>query len=118
LDCIILVRGAGPRGVGRSRGRVPFLKVDKIGCGAPASSFVPGIASSAVAGEVSFLSAVEAWPSGLWPIRLILGSVGVSYFHEASVGLVRLVGMPLVIGSGAVKVHRNCRVVYVTRGVR
>jgi hypothetical protein len=68
-------------------------------------------------GKVSFLTAIKAWSSGSWLVCLVLGSVRVSHFHEAGVGLVQLVGVSLAAGSGVVKVHGDCRVVHVTRGV-
>ena len=68
--------------------------------------------------EVSFLATVKAQSSGSLSLCLVLGSVGVSYFHETCIGLVRLVGVSLVVGPGAVKVHGHHSVVHVLRGIR
>ena len=83
----------------------------------PAPSLVPCVVVGAVAGEVSFLSAIEAWSPSSWSVHLILRSIGVSYFHEAGVGLVWLVGASLAIGPGVVEVHWNCHIVHVSRGI-
>ena len=68
---------------------------------------------------MSFLSAIETGASGSGGSILgVLGSVGVSNFHESSVCGIRSVRSSLVtVCPGAVKVHGDCQVVHVSWGV-
>ena len=101
------------------RGCIVIVKVDEVGVNVsvpPSSLCIP---LGAVSSEVSLLSAVKAGtPSPGGSILGVLGSIGVSDFHESTVCGVCLIGSSLVVvRPGAVKVHRDCRVVHIPWGI-
>ena len=121
LDRVVLAEGGPLSCVGGGKGRgghVIVVEINEVGVGAPVPPPSSGVPLGAVSGEVSLWSAVEAGASG--PGGSVLGvlSVRISYFHESSVCGVRSIGSSLVlVCSGTVEVHGDCRVVHVSWGI-
>ena len=122
LDHIVLAKGWLFRHVGGGEGRgghVVIVEIDEISVGVSVSPPSLGVSLRTVSSEVSFLSAIETGASGLGGSVLgVLGSVGVSNFHESSVRRIHSVRSSLVtVHPGAVEVHGNCQVVHISWGV-
>ena len=122
LDRVILAKGWLFRRVGGGKGHggcVVIVEINEVSVGTSVPPPSLGISLRTVSSKVSFLSTIETGASGPGgSILSMLGSVGVSDFHESSICGIGSVRSSLVaVCPGTVEVHGDCQVVYVSWGI-